>query len=494
MPTAMRTTKTKRVSAIPRAQPVLEKVPSGIRGLDEITGGGLPKGRTALICGGPGAGKTLLGLEFLVRGATQFNEPGVCLAFEETAEELVTNMSSLGYDLSALVRDKKLVIDYVQLDRKFIEETGEYDLEALLIRLRHAINSVKAKRVLMDTIELLFLGLTDEGMVRSELRRLFHWLKDAGVTSVITAEAGTDTLTRYGLEEYVADCVITLDHRVNEQVSTRRLRIVKYRGSAHGTNEYPFLLDEDGIEVIPITSIGLTHAAPTARISSGIPGLDEMLGGKGFLRSSSILVTGTAGTGKSSFAAAFADAACVRGERTLYFAFEESPSQILRNMGSIGIDLSPWIKRELLHVHASRPTAAGLEVHLAIMHKLVTKLKPAVVVLDPITNLVTVGDLPSVKAMLTRMIDFLKINGITAMFTNLVFESALDGTAIGISSLMDAWLMLRSIDHGADRVRSLGLLKSRGMPHDTSIHEFTLSDKGISINGKQQTVSAKKAG
>lgn len=494
MPTALRTTKTKGVSAIPRARPTLNKVPSGIRGLDEITGGGLPQGRTALICGGPGAGKTLLGLEFLVRGAIQFNEPGVCLAFEETAEELTTNMSSLGYDLSALVRDKKLVIDYVQLDRKFIEETGEYDLEALLIRLRHAINSVKAKRVLMDTIELLFLGLKDEGMVRSELRRLFHWLKDAGVTSVITAEAGIDTLTRYGLEEYVADCVIVLDHRVNEQVSTRRLRIVKYRGSAHGTNEYPFLLDEDGIEVIPITSMGLTHAAPTDRISSGVPSLDQMLGGKGFMRSSSILITGTAGTGKSSFAAAFVNAACARGERALYFAFEESPSQILRNMSSIGIDLNPWIKRELLHIHAARPTTIGLEAHLAIMHKLVTTIKPNIVVLDPITNLVTIGDLPSVKAMLTRMIDFLKNNGITAMFTNLVFEGTLDGTAIGISSLMDTWLVLRSIDHGADRGRSLSLLKSRGMSHDTSVHEFTLSDKGISINGKQETISAKKAG
>lgn len=494
MPTALRNTKAKRNSQIIPVRPRLDKVPSGIRGLDEITGGGLPKGRTSLICGGPGAGKTLLGLEFLVRGALQFNEPGVCLAFEETAEELTTNMSSLGYDLSALVRDKKLVIDYVQLDRKFIEETGEYDLEGLLIRLRHAINSVKAKRVLMDTIELLFLGLTDEGMVRSELRRLFHWLKEAGVTAVITAEAGTDTLTRYGLEEYVADCVIVLDHRVNEQISTRRLRIVKYRGSAHGTNEYPFLLDKDGIEVVPITSIGLTHSAPTDRISSGVPNLDEMLGGKGFMRASSILITGTAGTGKSSFAAAFADAACVRGERVLYFAFEESPSQILRNMGSIGIDLNRWIKRGLLDIHAARPTATGLESHLAIMHKLVTNMKPKIVVLDPITNLVTVGDLPSVKAMLTRMIDFLKNNGITAMFTNLVFEGALDGTAIGISSLMDTWLVLRSIDQGAHRGRSLSLLKSRGMSHDTGVHDFTLSDKGISINGKQETFSARQAG
>jgi circadian clock protein KaiC len=315
MPTALRNAKAKRNSRIAVARPALEKVPSGIRGLDEITGGGLPKGRTALICGGPGTGKTLFGLEFLVRGAIQFNEPGVCVAFEETADELITNMTSLGYDLSALIRNKKLMIDYVLLERKHIEETGEYDLEGLFIRLRHAIDAVKAKRVLLDTIELLFLGLKDEGLVRAELRRLFHWLKDAGVTSVITGEAGADTLTRYGLEEYVADCVIVLDHRVNEQVSTRRLRIVKYRGSSHGTNEYPFLMDHDGIEVVPITSIGLTHTAPTDRISSGVPSLDKMLDGRGFMRASSILITGTAGTGKSSFAAAFADAACARGER-----------------------------------------------------------------------------------------------------------------------------------------------------------------------------------
>ena len=490
----MRTAKSRMHSQPAPARLTLDNVPTGIGGLDEITGGGLPKGRTALICGGPGTGKTLLGLEFLVRGATKFNEPGVCLAFEETAEELITNMASLGYDLSALIREKKLMIDYIQVERKYIEETGEYDLEALFIRLRHAIEAVKAKRVLLDTIELLFLGLKDEGVVRSELRRLFHWLKDAGVTSIITAEAGRDSLTRHGLEEYVADCVIVLDHRVNEQVSTRRLRIVKYRGSSHGTNEYPFLMDADGVEVVPITSIGLTHLAPTDRISSGVLALDKMLGGRGFMRASSILVTGTAGTGKSSFAAAFANAACARGERCLYFAFEESPSQILRNMGSIGMDLNPWIKRELLQIHAARPTATGLEGHLAIMHKLVTTIKPNVVVLDPITNLVSVGDLPSVKAMLTRLIDFLKIHGITALFTNLVFEGAVDGTAIGISSLMDTWLVLRSIDHGADRIRSLSLLKSRGMSHDTSVHEFTLSNKGISINGKQETISARKAG
>jgi circadian clock protein KaiC len=463
---------------------VLEKVPTGIRGLDQVTHGGFPKGRTALVCGGPGAGKTLLGLEFLVRGALLYNEPGVCIALEETAEELITNMASLGYDLPALVKAKKMAIDYVHIERKQIEETGEYELEGLFIRLRAAIDQVKAKRVLLDTIELLFLGLSNEGIVRAELRRLFHWLKDAGVTAVVTAEMGDYALTRYGLEEYVADCVIVLDHRVNEQISTRRLRVVKYRGSSHGTNEYPFLIDDQGITVVPITSLGLTHTAPTDRISSGVPSLDLMLGERGFFRGSSILITGTAGTGKSSFAAAFAGSACARGERALYFAYEESPSQILRNMNSVGINLEKWIKRGLLHIHATRPTAAGLEAHLASMYKEIQDFQPSVVIVDPITNLVSAGDLYSVKAMLTRLIDFLKLKHITAMFTNLVFGLEIQETAIGISSLMDTWVVLRDVPHGeAERVRTLNLLKSRGMPHDTRMHTFTLSDKGINIHG-----------
>jgi circadian clock protein KaiC len=468
----------------------LEKVPTGIRGLDQVTHGGFPKNRTALICGGPGTGKTLLGLEFLVRGVTQFNQPGVCIAFEETEEELVTNMASLGYDLPALIRARKLFIDYVHIERKHIEETGEYDLEALFIRMRSAIERVKAKRVLLDTLEVLFLGLKDHGVVRSELRRLFHWLKDAGVTAMITAEVGETTLTRYGLEEYVADCVLLLDHRVNEQVSTRRLRVVKYRGSSHGTNEYPFLMDEEGISVIPITSLGLSHKASSERISSGVPAFDQMLDGQGFFRGSSILITGTAGTGKSSFSASFANAACAGGERAVYFAFEESPSQILRNMKSVGIDLDRWIKRDLLHIHSSRPTVVGLESHLAAMYKEVQEFQPHVVVVDPITNLITVGDLGAVKAMLTRLIDFLKMQGITAMFTNLVYGDDVDEKAIGISSLMDTWLVLRDIPHGSERVRTLNLLKSRGMPHDTRVHGFTLSSKGIFINGNYQTIQA----
>jgi len=461
----------------------LKKVPTGIRGLDQITHGGFRKGRTALICGGPGAGKTLMGLEFLVHGAVLYNEPGVCLALEETADELVTNMASLGFDLPALVKAKKLAIDHVQIERKQIEETGDYDLEGLFIRLRAAIDQVKAKRVLLDTIEVLFFSLKNEGIVRAELRRLFHWLKEAGVTAVITAETGERTLTRYGLEEYVADCVILLDHRVNEQLSTRRLRVMKYRGSSHGTNEYPFLIDNQGISVIPITSLGLTHTASTDRVSSGIPSLDAMLGGKGFFRGSSVLITGTAGTGKSSFAAAFTSATCARGERALYFAYEESPSQILRNMSSVGINLEKWMKRDLLHIYATRPTASGLEAHLAVMYHQIQEFRPDVVIVDPITNLITAGDLLSVKLMLTRLIDFLKLKHITAVFTNLVFGRDIEETAIGISSLMDTWVVLRDVSHGeAERVRTLNLLKSRGMAHDTRMRSFTLSDKGIDIH------------
>ncbi|HEU4416450.1 MAG TPA: circadian clock protein KaiC [Candidatus Angelobacter sp.] len=481
---AARTNLKKKPSPPESANLALEKVPTGIRGLDQVTHGGFPKGRTALVCGGPGAGKTLLGLEFLVRGALLYNEPGVCLALEETAEELVTNMASLGYDLPALIKAKRIAIDYVHIERKQIEETGEYDLEGLFIRLRAAIDQVKAKRVLLDTIELLFLGLKNEGIVRAELRRLFHWLKDAGVTAVVTAEMGDKALTRYGLEEYVADCVLVLDHRVNEQISTRRLRVVKYRGSSHGTNEYPFLIDNEGISVVPITSMGLTHTASTERLPSGVPSLDTMLGAKGFFRGSSILITGTAGTGKSSFAAAFASAACSRGERALYFAYEESPSQILRNMSSVGINLERWIKKGLLKIHATRPTAAGLESHLAVMYHEIQDFRPSVVIVDPITNLVSAGELNSVKAMLTRLIDFLKLKHITAMFTNLVFGLEIEETAVGISSLMDSWVVLRDVPHGeAERVRTLNLLKSRGMSHDTRMHTFTLSNKGIDIHG-----------
>ena len=460
----------------------LPKCRTGIRGLDEITEGGLPKGRPTLVCGNAGCGKTLLAMEFLIRGAVQYNEPGVFMSFEESSEELSQNVASLGFDLKDLAERKKMFLDHVRIERSEIEETGEYDLEGLFIRLNHAIDSIGAKRVVLDTIESLFGGLSNEGILRAELRRLFRWLKDKGVTAIITGERGEGTLTRHGLEEYVSDCVILLDNRVDGQISTRRLRIVKYRGSAHGTNEYPFLIDEYGISVLPITSLGLQHDVSTERISSGIATLDTMMGGKGYYRGSNILVSGTAGTGKTSISAHFANAACKRGERCLYFAFEEAPSQIIRNMRSIGIDLEPWMKQELLDIYAVRPTIYGLEMHLVKMYKLINEFKPQVVIIDPITNLITVGSETEVKSMLSRLIDFLKMNQITALFTNLSHAGgALELTEFGISSLMDTWLLLRDIEIGGERNRGLYILKSRGMAHSNQIREFLLTDKGIDL-------------
>jgi circadian clock protein KaiC len=463
--------------------PQLEKSPSGIKGLDEITYGGLPKGRPTLICGSAGSGKTLLAMEFLVRGALQFNEPGVFMTFEETGEELAQNVASLGFKLDDLVARKKIFLDHVRIERSEIEETGEYDLEGLFIRLGHAIDSVGAKRVVLDTIETLFSGIPNPAIVRAELKRLFRWLKDKGMTAIITGEQGTNTFTRHGLEEYVSDCVIFLDHRVSEQVSTRRLRIVKYRGSSHGTNEFPFLIDESGINVMPITSLGLKHKVTDERISSGIPRLDTMLGGKGYYRGSSILVSGTAGTGKTSVAAHFVDAACRRGERCLYFAFEESESQVVRNMRSIGIDFGKWLKKGLLKFHAERPTLYGLEAHLSAMHKLINEFKPAVVIVDPVSNLSTVAKESDVKGMLTRLLDQLKVEGTTTLFTSLTpaGESSLEETEVGVSSISDTWLLLRDIEIGGERNRGMYILKSRGMAHSNQIREFLLTDKGVEL-------------
>jgi circadian clock protein KaiC len=460
----------------------LEKSPTGISGLDEITKGGLPKGRPTLVCGAAGCGKTLFAMEFLVRGATQFNEPGVFMSFEETAEELTKNVASLGFDLNRLAASKRLLIDHVRVERSEIEETGEYDLDGLFIRLEHAINSIGAKRVVLDTVESLFAGLPNPMILRSELRRLFRWLKDKGMTAIITGEKGENSLTRHGLEEYVSDCVIFLDHRVTDQFSIRRMRIVKYRGSTHGTNEYPFLIEEKGISVLPITSIGLNHPVSTQRISTGIPRLDTMLGGKGYFRGSSILLSGTAGTGKTSSAASFIDAACRRGERCIYFAFEESPAQIIRNMRSIGMDLEPWVTKGLLRFHAERPSVYGLENHLLTMHKTINEFKPAVVVVDPITNLMSSGNPLDVKLMLTRLIDILKMKQITTMFTTLTTAGGpLEQSEVGISSLADAWLLLRDIEIGGERNRGLYILKSRGMAHSNQIREFLLTDKGINL-------------
>ncbi len=460
----------------------LLKTPTGIQGFDEVTGGGLPKGRPTLVCGGAGCGKTLFGIEFLVRGATQYKEPGVFMSFEETAEELTNNVTSLGFDLDRLSASKRLFLDHVRVERSEIEETGEYDLDGLFIRLEHAINSIRAKRVVLDTVESLFAGLPNPLILRSELRRLFRWLKQKGMTAVITGEKGENTFTRQGLEEYVSDCVIFLDHRVTEQLSTRRLRIVKYRGSTHGTNEYPFLIDEKGISVLPITSVGLRHPAGDQRISTGIPRLDTMLGGKGYFRGASILVSGTAGTGKSSVAAQFVEAACRRGERSFYFAFEESADQIIRNMRSIGIDLQIWVKKGLLRFYTERPTAYGLEAHLLVMYKAIQEFKPRVVVVDPVSNLISSGNLLDVKAMLTRLIDFLKMSQITVILTNLTSGGGpAEQTDVGISSLADTWLLLRDIEIGGERNRGLYILKSRGMAHSNQIREFLLTDKGINL-------------
>jgi circadian clock protein KaiC len=459
----------------------LEKCPTGISGLDEITGGGLPKGRPTLVVGSAGSGKTLLSMEFLINGATKFNEPGVFVAFEETAQELSKNVASLGFDVQALIAKKKLAVDYVYIERSEIEETGEYDLEGLFVRLGHAIQSVGARRVVLDTIEVLFAGLPNPAILRAELRRLFRWLKSVGVTAVITGERGEHSLTRYGLEEYVADCVILLDHRVTDQLSTRRLRVVKYRGSAHGTNEYPFLIDEHGMSILPITSLGLAHEVSTERVPTGIARLDRMFAGGGYYRGSSVLVSGTAGTGKTSVAAFFADAACRSGKRCLYFAFEESESQLLRNMGSIGLDLAKWTKKGLLMIHASRPEMQGLERHLVEMHKLIREFKPQAVVVDPITNLVKVGGRLEVTSMLTRLIDYLKTEKITSLSTSLVTNERDVEAVAGVSSLMDTWINLQDIESNGERKRGIMIMKARGMGHSNQVREFKLTDRGFVI-------------
>ncbi|MEO7336649.1 MAG: circadian clock protein KaiC [Caldimonas sp.] len=461
----------------------LAKAPTGIQGLDEITGGGLPRGRPTLVCGAAGCGKTMFAAEFLVRGATDFGEPGVFMMFEESAAELTENVRSLGFDLDRLQKQRKIALDFVYIERSEIEETGEYDLEGLFIRLGHAIDAIGAKRVVLDTIEALFSGLPNHAVLRAELRRLFRWLKDRGMTAVITGERGENTLTRYGLEEYVADCVILLDHRIIDQISTRRLRVVKYRGSAHGTNEYPFLIGANGLSVLPITSMRLDHKASDKRIVTGIPGLDAMLGGKGVYRGSSVLISGAPGTGKSSIGACFSQAACQRGDRALIFAYEESASQLLRNMRSIGIDLSAWVDKGLLEIHASRPTLYGLEQHLVLMSDLVRRFRPAVVVVDPISNLTMERRDASLQATLMRLIDFLKQEGTTAVFTSLTGDgpTPIADSEVGVSSLMDTWLLLSNLEQNGERTRTLQVLKSRGMPHSNQVREFVFSDHGVGL-------------
>jgi circadian clock protein KaiC len=462
--------------------PGIQKVPTGIPGFDEITSGGLPAGRPTLVCGGPGCGKTLFAMQFLVSGATRYGEPGVFMSFEESSEDLAKNVASLGFDLDDLIARELFSMDTVIVERSEIEESGEYDLEGLFLRLDFAISSVGAKRVVLDTIESLFSGFNNQAILRAELRRLFRFLKDRGVTVVLTGERGDGQLTRQGLEEYVSDCVILLDHRVDEQVSTRRLRIVKYRGSSHGTNEYPFIIDRLGLDVLPVTALQLQHSASTERISSGIPGLDAMLGGQGFFRGTSILVSGTAGTGKSTISAHFADATCRRGERCLYFALEESPAQIVRNMRSVGLDLEPWVESGLLEFHASRPTLFGLEMHLVTIFRAVQELDPHVVIVDPLSNLSAVGSENEVMAALLRLVDFLKSRQVTALFISLTGNGdAENATELGVSSLMDTWLSLRNLESNGERNRGLYVLKSRGMKHSNQIREFLLTDHGVEL-------------
>jgi circadian clock protein KaiC len=460
----------------------LPKAPSGIRGFDEITNGGFPKGRATIVCGGPGCGKTMLGIEFLVRGALEFNEPGVLMAFEETPQDIAKNVASMGFHIEELAASKKLALDFISVDPSEIAETGDYDLEGLFIRLQDAVDSIGAKRVMFDTVEALFTGFSNPGILRAEFRRLFRWLKDRDLTAILTAERGDGTLTRHGLEEYVSDCVILLDHRIKDQISARRMRIVKYRGTKHGADEYPFLIDEQGISILPLTSVQLKHVVSNERVSTGVPDLDAMLEGQGYFRGSSILVSGTAGSGKTTLAASFADATCRRGERCLFIDFEESSNQVARNMKSVGINLDQWSEKGLLFHEAWRPTQSSMEMHLLRIHKLIEKIKPSCVVVDPITNLGAGSGEREVYSLLLRLLDFLKNMGITGFFVSLTSGSGdLEGTNVGVSSLTDTWILLRDLELNGERNRVLYVLKSRGMAHSNQLREFTLTDRGIRL-------------
>ena len=463
------------------AQGIL-KSRTGISGFDDLTHGGLPTGRPSLVCGSAGCGKTLFASTFLIHGARECDEPGVFVTFEERPVDIVSNVASLGFGLDELIAAEKVVVEHISVDPAELAEIGEYDLEGLFLRLELAIDSIGAKRVVLDTIESLFSAFTNPAILRAEIRRLFDWLKDRGMTTVITAERGDGALTRQGLEEYVSDCVILLDHRVQNQISTRRMRIVKYRGTAHGTNEYPFLIDEDGFSVLPVSSLGLDHKVFEERISSGVADLDAMIVGHGFHRGTSILVSGVAGSGKSTLAASFAGAACAAGERALYFSFEESERQTVRNMRSIGLELQPWIDSGQLRHVAARPTFYSLEMHLAVMLREVTRMNPTLVVLDPISAFLESGDRQEVQAMLLRMVDYLKNRGITAVFTHLAHtQGGTVATDAGLSSLMDAWILMLNREVNGEFNRELYLLKARGTAHSNQVREFIMSEHGLRL-------------
>jgi circadian clock protein KaiC len=471
-----------------------EKCLTGIKGFDQISNGGLPRNRTTLVSGGPGSGKTLWAADFLVKGALLHGETGIFLSFDETKEELFQDTADLGMDLEGLVERKKIVIEHVLLGRRDIQES-DFTLEGILIRLEHAIDSVGAKRVVLDSIESLFSGIEDPGMLRLEIRRLFQWLKEKKVTTIVTGETGQGAYSRHGLEEYISDCLIFLDNRVSDQVSVRIIRIVKYRGSNHGSNEYPFVIDKDGLSVIPITSAALDRPGTSQRISTGIPSLDDLLGDRkkhGYTRGSSILASGTAGTGKTSLATAFAIERCRRGERCLFLSYEESPGQLIQNMSSIGFDLKPFVKNGLLKIISTRPSLFSLETHLLDLYRALADFKPKSVVIDPLTSLVAEGSPREIKSMVTRMIDLLKSRGITAFFTSLVSSTAQNYTSgeIGVSSLIDTWIVVREIeeDAGRRRIRGLYIAKSRGMNHSSDIHQLTLSERGLVLSPMEAKV------
>ena len=472
----------------------LQKCPTGIKGFDEITEGGLPRNRITLISGGAGSGKTLLGIDFLVNGVINYKEPGVFMSFEETEDEIYRDVASLNLDLAGLVSKKQIRFEYVLLERMDIHEKGEFNLEGLFIRLELAIDSIHAKRVVLDSIESLFAGITDAGILRLEIKRLFRWLKQKKVTAVITGEQGQDTFTRHGLEEFISDCIILLDNRVRQQVSTRRIRVIKYRGSNHGTNEYPFVIDKDGLSVIPITSAGLDHPGTDQKVSTGVLALDKLFAGGGYTKGSTVLISGTAGTGKTSLAAAYTIERCKQGERCLYLSYEESPGQLIQNMHSVGLDMGRWIKKGLLKIVSTRPAFFGLEMHLLDLYKILADFKPTSVVIDPLTSLIGQAEESEIQSMLTRMIDALKSKGITGVFTSLVSSTAQNDTSgeIGVSSLIDTWIVVRELEEneGKRRIRGLYIVKSRGTGHSNDVHKMIFNDAGIHLLPMDDDASA----